>query len=90
MNFLNIFKSFGKLIVKAFNAAKDAGLTDDLIQIALPYVREANKKFVDNAQRREWVVAILVARKVPESLSRLIVELAYQIYRKEAEKIIGK
>lgn len=86
MSFLGFFKSVGRLIKKALSYAKASGLTDDLIEIALPYVRKANEKFVDNASRREWVVAVLVARKVPESIARIVVELAYQIYRKEMKK----
>ena len=87
MSLFSFLKPLGTFLAKAFNAAKSAGLTDQLVQIALPYVRDANKKFVDNDKRREWVVAKLVAKKVPESIARLVVELAFQLYRKEIAKV---
>jgi hypothetical protein len=87
MSFTNFFKQLGKFVGKAFSIAKNSGLTDDIVQIALPYVREANRKFVDYAQRREWVVYALVTRKVPERIARIAVELAYQIYREEIGKV---
>ena len=90
MSFFSFLKPLGALVVKAFHAAKAAGLTDQLVQLALPYVREANRKFIDNDKRREWVVAVLVARKVPESIARLVVELAYRLYKAELEKGIAK
>ena len=87
MSFLSkIFKPLGVFLAKAFNAARASGLTDELVQIALPFVRQANAKFVDNAKRREWVVAVLIQRGVPERIARIVVELAYGIYRKELGK----
>ena len=73
-------------ISKAFSAAQAAGLTDSLVQLALPLIREANLKFVDNTERREWVVTQLAKGGVPESIARLAVELAFQLYRKELAK----
>lgn len=86
MKVLSFFSHIGSYIKRAFNAAKAAGLTDQLVQIALPYIREANRKFVDNDRRREWVVSVLMARKVPESIARLVTELAFQVWRKELQK----
>lgn len=44
---------------------------------ALPLVEEAATKFLDNQQRREWVVQQLVHDlHLPESLARAAVELA--------------
>ena len=77
---------FGWLIgalKKAFSYAKDNGLTDDLVQLALKWVREASKKSVENPEKREWVVEILKAKGIPESVARIAVELAYQLYKKE-------
>ena len=77
---------FGWLIgalKKAFGYAKANGLTDDLVQLALKWVREASKKTVENVEKREWVVEILKAKGIPESIARIAVELAYQLYKKE-------
>jgi hypothetical protein len=91
---MNIFKSLGhalaglgKLVAKAFQFAAANGLTDELIQWALPLIREANAKFVDNPSRREWVVSLLSAKfpALPERVIRAAVELAYGLYRKEVE-----
>ena len=81
------FSKIKSVLAKAFQMVKDSGLTDELILIALPFVRVASTKYVDNAERREWVVAALMARKVPEGIARIAVELAYKLYKKELEKI---
>lgn len=76
---------FGALIGRAFTSAHARGFTDALIQRALPLVRDAADRFVDNAARREWVVQALVKKGVPESLARLAVELAVQLYKDERQ-----
>ena len=78
-----LVKPFGPLIGVAIGRAISYGLNDELLKLALGYVKEAAKKEIDKAERREWVVGLLVAKKVPESIARLIVELAYQAYKKE-------
>ena len=79
----SFFKGLGKFLGKAFHIAQSLGLDDDLIRLALPYVRQANAKFVDNNERREWCVNVLKAMKVPQSIARIAVELAFQLYKKE-------
>ena len=83
----SFFKGIGKLLGKAFHIAQSLGLDDDLIRLALPYVRQADKKFVDNAERREWCVNVLKAMKVPEMVARIAVEFAYGLYKKEKAKL---
>lgn len=83
----NFFKKVGSLIGKALVSAGAAGLTEDVVQLALVWVRVAATKFTDNAQRREYVVSILVAKHVPEYIARLAVELAYAFFKKEIEKL---
>lgn len=73
----------GTRLKRALDYAHDQGLTDELIAVALKWVKVAADKFVDKAERREYVVQILIHRGVPESLARLIVELAVQIYKEE-------
>ena len=60
---------------------------DETIKMALDWARVAAGKELDNAQRREFVVALLVARGIPESLARLATELAVQILKKEVKAL---
>jgi hypothetical protein len=83
--FSSFFQRLGALIKGALGEAVIKGLTDDLIQIALGAVRFAASQFTDNAERREYVVNFLKSRGVPESIARLAVELAVQLYKKEVE-----
>lgn len=83
MSVLDIFKAIGRAVKRALTFAQASGLTDALVQLALTFVTQAAQSFVDNAAKREWVVAQLVARHVPESIARLAVELAVQLYKKE-------
>lgn len=81
MGFWDFFKTFGRL---AFGYAKDAGLTDATIQLALKYVRLAEAEFETDYQKREWVIAQL-RKVVPESIARLALELAIQLFHKELD-----
>ena len=83
MGFKAFFGFFVSLLQKAFDAAKANGLTDQLLSQALGLVREAATQFADNTERREWVVAALVANKVPESVARFAVEAALQVLKRE-------
>lgn len=68
------FKS--SLLDLALRAAKLAGLSDARLEKAIALVREAQVMPADNAQRREWAVAMLMQLGLKESLARLAVELA--------------
>lgn len=57
---------------------------DDLDH-AIDLVRGAAIRFVDNAERREWVVRRLMERGFPESLARLLVELAVRTLKDELQ-----
>ncbi len=81
------FKKVGGFIGKALVSAGAAGLTDEVVQLALVWVRVAATKFTDNAEKREYVVQILIAKHVPEAVARLAVELAYAFFKKEIEKL---
>ena len=84
--FSTLGKAFGKvktLVQKAWHLAEVAGVNDELLAFALKYIKIANKKFVDNTERREFVVQLLVNNKVKESLARLVVELAFNMWKKE-------
>lgn len=79
-----VFVVIGRWARQAFGYAESKGLTDDLVTTALGFVEQAQQQFTDNAQRREWVVAALLALKVPESVARLAVELAVQLMKARA------
>lgn len=85
--FTKLFGGVKSLIEKALHLASTSGLTDAIVEKALPLVRLASDKYVDNAERREWVVKALVAQHVPESIARIAVELAYKLYQAELKKL---
>jgi len=91
MSFLSsvwsFFSTIGVLVKKAFDAARDKGLTEKVIATALVWVRVAATKYADNAQKREWVVSILMSKGLSEAVSRLAVELAVAIFKAELEKL---
>lgn len=89
MSFLGFFKSFGKLFKKAFKYAHEVGVTDDLLEVAKKWIAVANDKFVDNADKREFVVKMLISKGIKEAVARLAVELAYRVYKKEVEDKYG-
>jgi hypothetical protein len=75
------------LINRATTVAGANGLTDDVTRLALQWVKVAAGKQLDNAQKREFVVQILMGKHVPESVARLAVELAVQVMKRELKKI---
>ena len=78
---------FVGLVKKAFVAAASNGLTDKLIADTLVLVKAAALKYVDSADRRNYVIGQLVKRGVPESIARLAVELAVQLFKKEVAEL---
>jgi hypothetical protein len=82
MDLLTIFKALGRLVKRAFVVAQERGLTNELVEDALSLVTDPSQATrPGNADKREWVVSILVSRGVPESLARLAVELAVQLWK---------
>lgn len=96
MNPLNVFKNIGKGILKGIGLVERGlgivanELTDEQLQHAVRLVKAAADQFVDKAARREWCVAELQSLGLPEWLSRLAVEVALKLVKKEAEKAINK
>lgn len=80
------FKKAWPFINVILGYAVTRGFNEETVKLALAWVRVAAEKELDKAERREWVVKILVDKGVPESIARLSVELAYQAYKKEFEK----
>src|SRR5947207_15569726 len=81
------FVKLGGLVGKGFKYLVEAGLSDDVVKIALVWVRVAATKYADDPSKREFVVEILVARGFPEGVARVAVELAYRIFKTEIEKL---
>ena len=78
---MNPFRFLVSLVKKALGLASKAGLTDQHVQDALKFVKEASVKYVDNAARREWVVRKLTEKGLPESVARLACELAVRLFK---------
>jgi len=87
MGFKAFFGSLIGVLKKAWDLAEKAGLDDNIIQFALKYVRTAQTKYLDNNERREWVVRALVDHKVPEGVARLATELAVKLLKDELAKV---
>ena len=91
MNLVKVLKEFaqhlGSAIVKGLGYATAKGLTDDLINIAVGEAKRAATSIADNQERRDWVVAQLEARGVPESVARFATEWAVQIIKAETSKL---
>ena len=83
--FGSAFKKLGSVAKSGLGYAAKAGLTDDIIKLAVVWAKVAAKKAIDNAAKREFVVDILVAKKVPESVARLAVELAVHIIKNKVD-----
>ena len=87
---MNVFGFFAGLAKRAFGFAKANGLNDDLVKLALKWVRIASEKTVDNAEKREWCVEILKAKGIPESVARIAIELGFQLYKAEIKSRLSK
>lgn len=79
-----VFVNLSKVIAHGFKAANESGLTDEIIELALDHVARVNVIALNNDTRREAVVDHLVSKGIRESIARLAVELALQIFKKES------
>ena len=84
-----VFAAIGKALVRVFKVAEERGLTEDIVNQAEGLVADAQRQFHDNDTKREWAVAALVAAKVPESIARLAVELAVQVFKKKVAQPVN-
>ncbi len=84
MGWRSFFKRIEHYMGSAFTFAKSVGLTDELVGLALVYVRDAELTFETNAAKREWVIAQL-SKIMPDSLASLALELAIQLFHKELD-----
>ncbi len=75
----------GGFLARVFRAAQERGLTEELIALALTYVRAYGVGLTEAEQAvaRETIVKTLVATGVSESIARLAVELAVTLLKRE-------
>ena len=73
------FKKLGKL---AAGLIDELGLTDEIVELAKKLAQEAEAKFLDNTEKREWVVRALVSVGVPGPLARVATELGVRLLKK--------
>lgn len=83
---LRFFVGVGKMVGKGLGVVRDI-VTDDQLKAGVELVKRAEVRFLDNAQRREWVVRQLKAVGIPEAAARIIVELALKIAKREASQL---
>lgn len=74
------FKKLGKLTVSLLD---ELDLTDDVVELAKKLVQEAEAKFLDNTEKREWVIKALMAAGVPSVVARIAVELGVRLFKKQ-------
>ena len=76
MGLIDFLKGIGHVFGKVFGVIRKIVPEDQLIH-AIELVKTAGEQFVDNAMRREWVVTALMTEfHVPESVARLMTEMA--------------
>lgn len=88
--FKKVGKGIGKLAKLAYGYAENLGLDDDIIGLALKYVKLAEASYVDNVEKREFVVGLLKKAfpQLPESVLRYAVETAFQLLKHELDNHI--
>jgi F0F1-type ATP synthase membrane subunit c/vacuolar-type H+-ATPase subunit K len=83
----SFFKKLGELIGRGLKAAVTRGLTDQIVALAVGYIRVAAEKAISNDDKRELVVKLLAGHGIPESVARFAVELGYQAIKHELDAI---
>lgn len=77
------YSAIGGFFKKIGSFLTGLGVSDELVKLAYGAVKIAEERFIDNAAKREFAVAFLVGKGIPESLARLAVELAVRLLKKE-------
>lgn len=83
MNLFGFFARLGSLFAKVLGIVKGV-ISEEHFLIALAAVREAaTHPEWTNEQKRDWVVRLVAAEtRLPESLVRLVVELAVTAFKR--------
>lgn len=73
---VGFFKKLGSVFAHILHGIEKV-VPDEQLIAGIEYVEHAAEAFVDNTERRQWVIAQLMNRfHVSESIARLITELA--------------
>lgn len=83
MSIKSFFSRVKTTLQKGWELLQRAGLDDEVMSLAQRYVKTAATKYVDNNERREWVLRVLVDHKVPEGVARVAIELALKLLKQE-------
>ena len=73
----------GAFLRRALRSVNDV-VSDDLLKMAVDWARLAVEKGLTNDTSREFVVKMIMARGISESVARLATELAVQLLKREA------
>lgn len=86
--FVDLFKKLPSKLRWAFLASRVVRdvLDDDIVKMAFDWALIASERFQDDRARNEkcraFVVDMLIARGIPESVARLATEIAVQLLKK--------
>lgn len=89
-NFSKIFSIVQRvvsLIDAAMNTAKAGGLSDDIVQLALGWVKAAALQQLAIPARREWIIKAIMARGIQESVARIATEMAFMLAQSQLAKV---
>lgn len=90
MNLIEFFKKVGNVLKHAFKLV-DKLIPDEQMLAGIRFVEQAAEQFVDNGLRRAWVVEQLMKMfHIPESIARLITELAVTQVKNGIEAVTDK
>jgi hypothetical protein len=78
-------KSLGGFFGAVFGMVR-AQITDDQVEQAVVLVLQAKSQFLNNEDRRRWVLQQLMQLGLPEHLARLALEMAMVVIKQELEK----
>lgn len=83
---VKFFKGIGHRVGQVLGVVAES-VTDAQVNQAITYVEQAEDKFTDNADRREWCVRELKALGMPEWIARMAVEGALRLVKKQLHKV---
>lgn len=87
---IDFFKKIGHFLGAAFHLLHLV-FSEQQLEQAVLLVKTAADKYTDNQQRREWVAMELVSVcHLPESVARLLTELAVNLVKHEEGVLLDK
>ena len=83
----SFFLGIGKLLSTALTSSFMQGLSEEVIHAAYEYAKVAAGKLIDNNEKREFVLKLLVSKfKLSENIARIAVELGVRLLKEELKK----